>query len=74
MESVFKKKVPLYIRGEEIYASSSYLFQFLTVSSLTSVVQTMACQATLSSHCVSKVLQYGYEIFQNVLSLNYKIM
>ena len=52
------------------YALSSYLFPFLKVSSLTFVVQTMVFQAKLPSQCVIKVIQYGYEVFQTVLSLN----
>ena len=73
----FKKKVPPYFGGRtpiwmrmKHYALSSYLFPFLKVSSLTFVVQTMVFQAKLPSQCVIKVIQYGYEVFQTVLSLN----
>ena len=59
--------------GRRHYALSSYLFQFLKVSSLTFVVQTVAFQAKKPSQCVFKVTQYGYEIFQTVLSMNCKI-
>ena len=57
MQSFFKKKE---WRGEGIrrhFALSSSLLQFLKVSSLTFVVQTMVFQAKLPSHCVFKVKQ-----------------
>ena len=79
MQSFFKKKFPppLYFGGRggggwRHYALSSYLFPFLKVSSLTFAVQSMVFQAKLPSQCVFKVIQYGYEIFQAVLSLNFK--
>ena len=75
MHSFFmKKKCPNIFKERRLYALSSYLFPFLKVSSITFVVQTMAFQAKLPSHCVFKVMQYGYEIFQTVLSLSYKII
>ena len=79
MQSFFKKKDPLYFRrvgrrGRRYYSLSSYISPFLKVSSLTFVIQTLTFQAKLPSHCVFKVIKYGYEIFQTVLSLNYKII
>ena len=74
----YRKKLPhtFFFLGKERshYDLSSYFFQFLKVLFLTLVVQTMAFQAKLPSHCVFKVIQYGYEIFQTVLSLNCKII
>ena len=68
-----EKKMPPYFSRRRFYALS-YLFLFLKVSYITFVVQTMVFQTKLPSHCVFKVMQYGYEIFQTVLSLNYKII
>ena len=78
MQFFLKKKVPPYFLflGEERrpYDLSSNVFQFLKVLFLTLVVQTMAFQAKLPSHCVFKVIQYSYEIFQTALSLKCKII
>ena len=72
-----RKKYPqtfLFFGGGGHYALSSYLFPFLKVSSLTFVVQTTALQAKLPTHCLFKVIQYGHEIFETILSRNYKII
>ena len=83
MQGFFKKKVLSSFfwgggagvgGGRKHYALSSYLFTFLKVSSLTFLVQTMAFQINLLSQCILKVIQYAYEIFQTVLSLNSKII
>ena len=78
MQSFFKKKVAPYFLGgagrrgggEDTLYFTSYLFSFLKVSSLVFVVETMTFQAELPSQCVFKLIPYGYEIFQTVLSLN----
>ena len=65
-----KKSLHTLGRGEGVrvgwvrihYDLSLYLFQFLKVSSLNFVVQTMIFQAKPPSHCYFKVMQYGYEI------------
>ena len=50
---LFKEISPLILlRGRIYYALCSYLFPFLNVSSLSFVVQTMAFQAKLYTHCV----------------------
>ena len=33
----------------------------------------MGFQAKLPNHCVFRVIEYDYEIFQTALNLNYKI-
>ena len=43
---------PILLRGRIYYALCSYLFPFLNTSSLSFVVQTMAFQAKLYTHCV----------------------
>ena len=60
-------------RRKRYDALSSYFFPFLKVSYLPFVVQTMVFHTKLPSHCVFKVTHCGYEIFQIILSLKYKI-
>ena len=74
MQSFSKKKVPpLHTFWKRHHALFSYLFSVVKVSSLTFVVQTMAFETKLANQC-GKVTQYGYKIFQTVLSLNCKII
>ena len=52
-----------------------FIFMYFSISkSFMSMIQTMAFQAKLLSRCIFKVIQYGYETFQTVLRLKYKIM
>ena len=71
MQSLFKKNPPHTFWGGH---TMFYLHIFPISKSfiLTFVLQTMALQARLPSQCVFKVVQYGYETFQTVLSLNCK--
>ena len=72
---LFQEKYPsILLRGRRYYALSSYFFPFLKVASLTFMVQTMVFQAKVLSHCVFKVIQYGYEIFQTVWKMNFNII
>ena len=56
--------------------SKSFILNFCgtKVSGKTNFQAKLTFQAKLSSRCVFKVIQHGYEIFQTVLSLNYKII
>ena len=52
-----------------------FIFMSFPISkSFMSMIQTMAFQAKLPSHCIFKAIQYGYGTFQTVLRLKYKIM
>ena len=68
-----EKKMSQYFQGEETLCFIIISFP-ISKSFIYNLVQTMAFQAKLPSHCVFKVMQYGYEIFQTVLSLSYKII
>ena len=83
MQSFLRKKSPILFfvgeggeaeEGRRYYALFSYPFQFLSASSPSFVLQPMIFQANLPSQYVFKVIQYGYEIFDTVLSLNCKII
>ena len=78
MQNFFtKKSSPVLCSGgvgrEETLCFIFKSFPISKISSLTFVVPTLTFQTKLPSHCF-KAIQYGFEIFKTVLSLNCKII